>query len=153
MKDFCANLNLVVLIKFVLITVCCQFNKLHLKSYPTYYPHIYREILLTRQAGNHSLSIFGQIVQCIVQLFSVHLWRSVIFACSKHLWIPYPDQLFLPMISFLVQTQHFCDSRLPKDQIWCSRSDKIVSHLLPSTWSVLLKHMYHLYVVMDYGFF
>ena len=32
-----------------------------LKIYPTCYPHIYREILVTRQAGNHSLSVFGQI--------------------------------------------------------------------------------------------
>ena len=50
-------------IKFVLTTVSCQFNKLHW-SYPTYYPHIYREILLTRQAGKHSLSILSQIVHC-----------------------------------------------------------------------------------------
>ena len=28
LKDFCSNLSLIVLIKFVLITVCCQFTKL-----------------------------------------------------------------------------------------------------------------------------
>ena len=84
------------------------------KSYSTYYPHIYREILLTRQTGNHSLSIFGQIVQFIVQMYSVHLWRKRSFYLFKTSVNSYPDQLFLPMILFLVQTQHFCDSRLPK---------------------------------------
>ena len=59
-----ANLSLVVLIKFVLIMACCQLNKLHFKSYPTYCPHIYREILLTRQVGKHSLNILSQIVHC-----------------------------------------------------------------------------------------
>ena len=57
LKGFCTNLSLIVLIKFVLITVSCQFNKLHLNSYPTYYPQSYREILLTGQTGKHSLSM------------------------------------------------------------------------------------------------
>ena len=51
-------------IKFILITVCCQFKKLHLKSYLTYYPHSYRKILLTREVGKRSLSILSQIVHC-----------------------------------------------------------------------------------------
>ena len=63
--------------------------------------------------------------------------------------IPYLDQLFLPVILFLVQTQHFCDFRLLKDQIWCSHSNKIVFPiycLFP-----LFEYLYHFYVVMDYG--
>ena len=55
----------------------------NLKSYPTYYPNIYREIPLTRQTDSHSLSIFGQIVQCIVQLHRVHLWRKRNFCLFK----------------------------------------------------------------------
>ena len=47
-------------------------------------------------------------------MYIVHLWRKRNFACSKRMSIPYLDQLFFPVILFLVQTQHFCDSRLPK---------------------------------------
>ena len=64
-RGFFENLSLVDLIGFVLIIVYCPFNKLHMKSYPTYYPHIYREILLTRQDGKHSLSTLFNVLKTV----------------------------------------------------------------------------------------
>ena len=40
--------------------------------------------------------------------------KNVAFACLKHVNL---DQLFLPFISILVQTQHFRESQIPKEQI------------------------------------
>ena len=75
LKRFCANLSLVFLIKFAVEW-----------GVPTYYPHIYREILLTQQAGKHSLRILSQIVHWYKNLLCIAktCGKSVIFVCSKH---------------------------------------------------------------------
>ena len=66
-------------------------------------------------------------------------------------------------ILYIAQTQHFCESQIPKDQNWSFRCDefvfqkvylfKHVFQLLPSIWSVLLECLHHFYVVIFYGVF
>ena len=53
---------------------------------PTYHPHVNREILLTRQAGKHTLRILSQIFHCYRNLLCIAktCGESVVFVCSKH---------------------------------------------------------------------
>ena len=87
------------------------------------YPHIV--VLLTWQAGKHRLRcIYTLDVRCVP---TDNWYKNPSFCLFKRCVNSLSVHLFLPMISFLVQTQNFCKSQIRKDQIWSLCSDEIVS--------------------------
>ena len=88
--------------------------------------------------------------------------KKTVFACVK----TYVNALYQSVLTSnvillcIAQNQHFRKSEIPKDQNWCSRCDKFVSHLfkhvfqlLLSIWPVLLEYLHHFYVVIFFGVF
>ena len=91
--------------------------------------------------------------------------KNTVFACFKT-YVNYLYRSVLSsdgIISYIAQTQHFCEYQIPKDQNWSSHCDKFVfqkvylfkhvSQLLLSIWSVLLEYLHHFYVIIFYGVF
>ena len=90
---------------------------------------------------------------------------NTVFACFKT-YVNYLYRSVLSsngIISYITQTQHFCESQITKVQNWNSRCDKFVfqkvylfkhvSQLLPSVWPVSLEYLHHFYFIIFYGIF
>ena len=91
--------------------------------------------------------------------------KNTVFACFKT-YVNYLYRSVLSsngIISYITQTQDFCESQITKVQNWNSRCDKFVfqkvyvfkhvSQLLPSVWPVSLEYLHHFCFIIFYGIF